>query len=170
MDANLPPPLNPPVLPPAPRRKESAPTLYGIILLKLFVGVVLLFASLALYAMRNEDIQTQFRDTLTQASLGLGSTEDIEKAVAMLTPSNIQILAISMLVYGLLSLVQGGGLIFRFAWAGWLVIAESALFIPFQVWDLFRQFSVVMLLILVLNIAICWYLFASRHRLFGGSR
>src|SRR5688572_17505843 len=171
MDPELPPRIEPPILPAAPpRRKESAPTLYGIILLKLFVGVILVFAALALYAMRNEDLQTQFRDTLTQATVGLGSTEDIEKVVAMLTPSNIQILAISMLAYGLISLIQGVGLIFRAAWAGWFVIIESAIFIPVELWDLFRQFSVLMLLILVLNIAICWYLLASRHRLFGGTR
>ena len=169
MDPGLPPQINPPILPPAPRRKQSAPTLYGIILLKLFVGVILVFASLALYAMRNEDLQTQFRDTLTQATLGLGNTEDIEKVVAWLTPSTIQILAISMLAYGLLSLVQGVGLIFRSAWAGWRVIAESALFIPIQIWDLFRQFSLLMFLILVLNIVICWYLLLSRRRLFGGA-
>jgi uncharacterized membrane protein (DUF2068 family) len=168
MDPNLPPPINPPVLA-APRRKQSAPTLCGIILLKLFVGVVLVFASLALYAMRNEDLQAQFRDTLTHATLGLGSTEDIEKVVAMLTPSTIQILAISMLAYGVLSLVQGVGLIFRAPWAGWLVIVESALFVPIQVWDLFRGFSAIMLLILILNILICWYLLASRQRLFGGA-
>ena len=87
----------------------------------------------------------------------------------MLTPSNIQILVMSMLIYGILSLVQGVGLIFRAAWAGWLVIVESAIFIPIEIWDLFRQFSVLMLLVLVLNIAICWYLLASRHRLFGNS-
>ena len=169
MDPNLPPPINPPILSPVPRRKKSAPTLYGIILLKLFVGTVLLFASLALYAMRNEDLQTQLRDTLTQATLGLGSPEEIEKVLSMLTPSTIQILAISMLVYGLLSLVQGVGLIFRVAWAGWIVIVESALFIPIQIWDLFRDFSVLMFLILILNVAICWYLLASRHRLFGAA-
>ena len=172
MDADLPPPINPPILaafPPPARRRGPAPTLYGIILLKLFVGVILVFAALALYAMRNEDLQAQFRETLSQATLGLGSTEDIEKVVAMLTPSNIQILVMSMLIYGILSLVQGVGLIFRAAWAGWLVIVESAIFIPIEIWDLFRQFSVLMLLVLVLNIAICWYLLASRHRLFGNS-
>jgi len=173
MDPDLPPRIDPPILSPvqpSARRKQSAPTLYSIIILKLFVGVILVFASLALYAMRNEDLQVQARDTLTQASLGLGNTHDIEKAVAMLTPSNIQVLAISMLGYGLLSVVQGVGLIFRSAWAGWLVIVESAIFIPVELWDLFRQFSVLMLLILILNIAICWYLLASRHRLFGGTR
>jgi uncharacterized membrane protein (DUF2068 family) len=168
MDSDLPPPLQPPILPANSRKREAAPTLYGIIILKLFVGVILLFAGLALYAMRNEDLQTQVRETLTQATLGLGTAEDIDKAVALFTPANIQILAVGMFGYALLSVVQGVGLICRAAWAGWLVIIESAIFIPVEVWDLFRQFSVLMLLILVLNIAICWYLLASRHRLFGG--
>jgi hypothetical protein len=172
MDPELPPRIDPPILSPVaptPRRREAAPTLYGIILLKLFVGVILVFAAVVLYAMRNEDLQPQFRETLTEATLGLGTAEDIEKVVAMLTPSAIQILVVSMLVYGVLSLVQGVGLIFRAAWAGWLVIVESAIFIPIEVLDLFRQFSVLMLLVLVLNVVICWYLLASRHRLFGSS-
>ncbi len=36
------------------------------------------------------------------------------------------------MIYSLFAAVEGVGLIFRFPWAGWLSIGESAFFIPIK--------------------------------------
>jgi uncharacterized membrane protein (DUF2068 family) len=82
----------------------------------------------------------------------------------------------------LFSLVEGVGLIFRAPWAGWLAIGESAFFIPIEIYELARHPKVAevynthpawwnhpkfgLLLVLVVNILIVWYLLQNRHRLF----
>jgi len=75
--------------------------------------------------------------------------------------------------------LQAIGLAFRFKWAVWLVIGESAFFIPIEVFELIRKHvpaperhpplfghhKVGILIILIVNVAIVWYLFKNRERL-----
>ncbi len=69
-------------------------------------------------------------------------------------------------LYSLISLVESVGLIFRFFWAGWLAIGESAFFIPIEVRELIIRPHGFVLGVLAFNVLIVWYLFATRHRLF----
>jgi uncharacterized membrane protein (DUF2068 family) len=64
---------------------------------------------------------------------------------------------------------------FRVSWAGWMAIGESAFFIPIEIWELVRRtdperphpgHTVTVLVILVINVVIVWYLLQNRHRLF----
>ena len=80
----------------------------------------------------------------------------------------MQLFLIGTLLYGAFSLVEGVGLIFRAAFAGWMVIAESAVFVPLEIWEMLRSFSITVTIVLILNIAIVWYLYGNRHRLFHG--
>ena len=64
------------------------------------------------------------------------------------------------------SLVEGTGLLFRIRWAGWLAIGESLFFIPIEVHELMKRFSVAVFVILALNVWIAWYLYQNRARLF----
>jgi uncharacterized membrane protein (DUF2068 family) len=57
-------------------------------------------------------------------------------------------------------------LIFRFWWAGWLAIAESAFFVPIEIYRLARQYSPPLLIVTIANIVIVWYLYANRQALF----
>jgi uncharacterized membrane protein (DUF2068 family) len=76
-------------------------------------------------------------------------------------------------------MLQAVGLAFRVSWAVWLVIAESAFFIPIEVFELVRQHApnpdnhphffahpkIGIAIVLLINIAIVWYLFENRARL-----
>jgi len=60
-------------------------------------------------------------------------------------------------------------LIFRAGWACWLAIGESAFFIPIEIYELVkptRKPSLTLVLILIINIVIVWYLARNRSRLF----
>jgi uncharacterized membrane protein (DUF2068 family) len=163
-----PPPLNPPLLTPQVQQKKSAPGLCSIIVLKLVLGVILLFAGVAMYGMRGTNLQEEFRRALSEANISpdSGTFGEVTKQLERITPPVMQTFAIGTVLYGLLSIVQGAGLIFRAAWAGWLVIIESLIFVPVEVWELVTRFSVLVLVVLLLNAAICWYLLARRRTLF----
>jgi uncharacterized membrane protein (DUF2068 family) len=100
---------------------------------------------------------------------------DLAVQIGHLTEANVLWAAAGTLVYSLISLVEGVGLIFRVSWAGWMAIGESAFFIPIEIYDLVHQtvpdrprpgHTVTVLAILALNIFIVWYLFQNRRRLF----
>jgi|WetSurMetagenome_2_1015567.scaffolds.fasta_scaffold142073_1 uncharacterized membrane protein (DUF2068 family) len=148
--------------------KQRAPTLYLIIALKLLKGLLLLLLALGVYSLSDTNLPEEFRRLL--AFLHVDPEKkffvDLAEKVKGITPANVYWVAVGTALYSVFSLVEGIGLTFRVPWAGYLAIGESTFFIPIEVYELIHAFSVKVLLILVLNIAIVWYLFANRHRLF----
>lgn len=148
--------------------KRRAPTLYAIIAIKLSKGLLLLLLGAGVYSLHDSNLPEQFRQALQFFHF------DPEKKfftvlanhLAQVTPANVIWVARGTVLYSLFSLVEGTGLVFRVSWAGWLTIGESVFFIPIEVYELLRGFSLSVLVILGFNVIIVWYLLQNRHRLF----
>jgi uncharacterized membrane protein (DUF2068 family) len=148
--------------------KQRAPTLYGIILFKLGKGLLLLSLALGIYSLAGDDLAMMFERLVRWIRLDPESEffSGLAEKLARITPTNIRWLAAGTFFYSLFSLVEGVGLTLRVSWAGWMAIGESAFFIPIELFDLNRQFTWTVAVILALNVAIFWYLLQNRHRLF----
>lgn len=147
---------------------KRAPTLYVIIGIKLVKGVLLLLLGLGLYTLSNNNLPDEFRSLLQFFDLDPDKKffTDLSARIGNLSEGNMLWLGWLTMLYSLFSLVEGVGLIFRVSWAGWLAMAESVFFIPIEVYDLSHHLRTSIIIILILNIAIVWYLFQNRHRLF----
>jgi uncharacterized membrane protein (DUF2068 family) len=159
---------------PQPAKKPSrAPTLYLIIAMKLSKGLLLLLLALGVYSLR-KNLPDEFHQSLEFFHLDPEKAffTDLANQLSQITPANIVWFARGTVLYSLFSLVEGVGLIFRVAWAGWLAIGESAFFIPIELFELLKSLShnyrhtASLLVILGLNVLIVWYLFQNRERLF----
>jgi uncharacterized membrane protein (DUF2068 family) len=167
----------------APTAKKRAPTLYLIIADKLIKGILSLLLAFGVYKMAGIDLSLVFDRVVHWTHL---DPEDrflanIGGLIDQITPANMRMVATGTLLYSILSLIEGLGLIFRAPWANWLAIGESAFFIPIEVYELTRHFRINrsgpellsrpvlgLLMVLVCNILIVWYLYANRKRLFHG--
>jgi uncharacterized membrane protein (DUF2068 family) len=151
-----------------PEHKQRAPTLYAIILIKLLKGALFLSMAIVAYTLSDNDLPWEYRNLLHHLRLNPEKKFFSELAVKIgtITEANVLWVAAGTAVYSMFSLVEGVGLMFRVPWAGWLAIGESAFFIPIEVFDLVHRFSWTVLIILLLNVLIVWYLFANRERLF----
>ena len=149
---------------PVPR----APTLYGIILIKIVKGVVFLMLALGVFAMVGQHLGDELDHFLRWVHLDpeMRFFSNLGDRLDRITPDNVRWVASGSLLYGLLSLAEGVGLIFRLKWVGMVVVFESALLIPFELYKLRHGFSAILLLVLAVNVAIVWYLFQNRDRLF----
>jgi uncharacterized membrane protein (DUF2068 family) len=159
----------------APKEKEvlnRAPTLYAIIIMKLLKGLLCVAIALALYSLSDNDLPAEYQEWLHR--LGFNPERkfwsDLAAKVAGLTEAKMLHAAVGTLIYSLFSLVEGVGLMFRVSWSGWMAIGESVFFIPLEVRRLMDKFTWPVLVILVLNIIIVWYLAANRERLFRHHR
>jgi uncharacterized membrane protein (DUF2068 family) len=152
--------------------RKRAPTLYVIITIKLLKGLLLLLLGLGVYSLSDNNLPAEFRGFLEFFHLDPENRffSELARKLANVTPENVIWLAGGTILYSLFSLVEGVGLIFRVSWAGWMAIGESAFFIPIELFDLNHLFSWTVLVILGLNIAIVWYLFQNRRRLFRHHR
>ncbi|MBI5386158.1 MAG: DUF2127 domain-containing protein [Verrucomicrobia bacterium] len=148
--------------------QRRAPALYVIIVLKLGKALLLLALALGFFSLIGQDIDAQF-DRLLRL-LYLNPEQHFLAALGQklqrITPSKLRWLGSGSLLYSMLLLVESTGLIRRSWWAVWLAIGETAFFIPFEVMDLLEHFSWVVLVILLLNNIIVWYLVKNRERLF----
>jgi len=60
--------------------------------------------------------------------------------------------------YAALFLTEGTGLLFRKRWAEWLTIVATSSLMPFEVYELLKEFTAVRLLALFVNAAVVLYL------------
>jgi uncharacterized membrane protein (DUF2068 family) len=148
--------------------KKRAPTLYAIILIKLLKGGLFLSMAIVAYTLSDNDLPLEYRHLLHHLRLNPERKffSELALKVGTLTQANVLWVAAGTAVYSLFSWVEGVGLMFRVSWAGWMAIGESAFFIPIEIFELLHRYSTTVLVILLLNILIVWYLFANRERLF----
>ncbi len=167
---------------PAPTAKpKRAPTLYFIVAFKCAKGLAALLVALSAYNLTDNNLPEDFRRLLEFFHLDPEKKFFVELAdrIAEITPNNLNWLAVISVVYGLFMLLQAVGLALRVGWIVWLVIAESAFFVPIEIFELvhrrapnlenhphlFAHPKIVIAIILAANVAIVWYLFKNRDRL-----
>ena len=148
---------------------RRAPTLYAIIAMKLLKAALFIGFAIAAYTLSDNDLPYEYRRLLH--FLGFRPEwrffADLATQIGKLTQANVLWTAAGTLAYSLFALVEGVGLMFRVNWAGWLAIGESAFFIPIEIYELVHhRFSLTVLVILGINVAIVWYLLRNRERLF----
>jgi uncharacterized membrane protein (DUF2068 family) len=145
-----------------------APTLYGIITFKLLRGVVLLMLAMKAFTLVGEDLRPHFDAAVHGLRLDPETEffDHLGDRIDAITPLNVRWAATGALLYAVLSLSEGVGLALRSRWAGLLVVAESAFFVPVETYTLVKNPSITIVMILVLNVLIVLYLHRNRERLF----
>ena len=148
--------------------KKPAPMLYVIIGIKVIKGVLLLLLAFGVYRLADNDLMRDYRLFLDWIHVDPERKffTDLAAQIKTITPGNVYWVASGTAIYSLFSLVEGVGLIFRVTWAAYLAIGESAFFIPIEIYELMHRFLPAVLVVLILNILIVWYLFVNRDRLF----
>lgn len=81
-----------------------------------------------------------------------------------LGPKQFRMFGVAALVYAALYALQGYGLWLGRRWAEYLVIIETCLLLPFELWELAHRFSTFKSFVLVVNVAVVIYLIALLRR------
>jgi len=172
-------------MPAEPKKNGSqtkrAPTLYFIVGFKLLKGTVAMLLALGAFSLTDNNLPEEFQKLLMFLHLDPEKKffVDLADNIGQITPKNLEWVAAGSIVYGLFMLLQAFGLAFRVSWIVWLVIAESAFFIPIELYELVRRHvpnpenhthlfahpRISVAIVLVVNIAIVWYLFKNRARI-----
>jgi uncharacterized membrane protein (DUF2068 family) len=159
----------------APLRR--APTLYAIIFFKLVKGILFCAFGVVLYFQATHDLPKEWQDLLNQPFVGHVFErlrihpeneffQHIAEQIANVTEKQVHVWAVGTMLFSLFPMVEGIGMLYRAGWAGWLAIGESAFFVPIEMYKLATKFSPNMLVVMLANILIVWYLYAYRKTLF----
>jgi uncharacterized membrane protein (DUF2068 family) len=86
------------------------------------------------------------------------------------TPKQLKALSAGTFIYAGLFLTEGVGLLLRKHWAEYFTIITTGAFIPLEIYELVRHFTVTKLVVTAINVLIIWYLVArvrSRSKRFS---
>jgi len=150
-----------------PGATRRAPTLYFIIGFKLLKGAGALLLAMGFCSLTDNNLPEDFQRLLLSLHLDPEKKFFVELAarVGEITPANLAWAAMGAMIYSGFMLLQAVGLMFRVSWIVWLVIGESAFFVPIELFELVHRPSGLKLFILAANALIVWYLFVNRARL-----
>lgn len=81
-----------------------------------------------------------------------------------ITPQRLHELGIILFVYSGLFLAEGIGLWSLKRWGEWLTVVITSSLLPFEVYEAWHRFTFLKLLVLVINVAIVWYLVMRLRR------
>jgi len=87
------------------------------------------------------------------------------------TPKQLKELSVGTFLYAGLFLTEGTGLLLRKRWAEYFTIITTGLFIPLEIYEIARHFTVTKLVVTAINVLIVVYLVArvrSRSKRFSG--
>jgi uncharacterized membrane protein (DUF2068 family) len=148
--------------------RRRAPTLWAIIAVKLGKALLLALLAAGFASLIGKDVGQVFDNVLRFVRIDPEHRffARLGENLAKITPTNLRWLASGSLLYALLLAIEGYGLIRRSWWAVWFAIAETAFFIPLELFELLGKFSWAMFSLLAGNVVIVAYLIACRDKLF----
>ena len=133
---------------------------------KLLQGLLLAIVATGLLASVNHDLQTMLGDAVKALHFDTGNrhvTALLQKT-GLIDDQKLKRIGGLSLAYGAVFMVEGVGLILKKRWAEYLTLVITLSFIPLEVFELWKHFTVLKLALLVVNLAIALYLVVMLRR------
>lgn len=141
-----------------PQRIDTG--IWLIAIFKLAKALALLAAGIGAAMLMHHDVQATLR-SLTNALLVGRESRVIEQLlvkVASVDDRELRLAEVGTFLYSALFFTEGTGLLLRRRWAEYMTIIITASFIPFEIIAVVRRFAPVRLVVVVINVAVIWYL------------
>jgi uncharacterized membrane protein (DUF2068 family) len=129
-------------------------------LFKLVKGVGLLILGVGLLKMLHRDVATVAEHWIEVLRVD-PDNRFVHRALLKIfnvTPKQLKELSAGTFVYSAIFLTEGVGLLARKHWAEYMTLISTGLFIPLEVYEIYRHFTMLKVGVTVVNMAIVWYL------------
>jgi uncharacterized membrane protein (DUF2068 family) len=137
-----------------------------IAVFKVVKGLLLLFLGLGLLKLVHAEIATLF--SLLIEALHLKADSRVIHALVLkvdaLQPHSVLLAGLVSLGYAGMLLVEGIGLWLEFTWAAYLTVVSTSLLLPFELYEVFEQMSILRVGVLLVNLIIVLYLISQLKR------
>ena len=137
-----------------------------IAVFKMVKGVLLLLVGLGLLKLVHAEIATLFSLLIEALHLNADSRliHSLVLKVDALQPNRVLLAGLVSLSYAGMLLVEGIGLWLEFAWAAYLTVVSTSLLLPFELYEVIEQVSMLRVGVLLLNLVIVLYLISQLRR------
>jgi uncharacterized membrane protein (DUF2068 family) len=137
-----------------------------IAVFKLAKGVLLLVAALGTLEVMNKDVTEVLGTWASRVHLDPDGrvTRAVLRHAADLHPRRLVAISAGMFFYAALLLTEGIGLMLDKRWAEYFTVIVTASFVPLEIYEIGRRTTAPRIALLVVNLAIIWYLIARLRR------
>ena len=137
-----------------------------IAVFKVVKGLLLLLLGLGLLKLMHAEIATLF--SLLIEALHLNADSRFIHALVLkvdaLQPNSVLLAGLISLGYAGMLLVEGIGLWMELTWAAYLTVVSTSLLLPFELYEVVEQVSLLRIGVLLLNLVIVAYLISQLKR------
>jgi len=147
-------------------RKPQRAGIGLIAVFKVLKGLLLLIVSLGLLPLVHGELATFFSLLLEALHLDANSRllHSLVLRVDALQPHDVLMISLVSLGYAAVFLTEGIGLWYEWSWAALLAVISTGFFVPFELYELVKQFTVGGFAVLLVNLLIVAYLVAQLKR------
>ncbi|KQA19937.1 DUF2127 domain-containing protein [Vibrio metoecus] len=140
---------------------EKHQGLKAVALLESTKGIISLLVGLGLHHFAGDSLQQLLQDLLLHLHLNPASywPEKVMHQAGLIAHFNLNWVAAGALVYGLIRLVEAYGLWHNLLWTEWFALLSGAIYLPFEVYELFVHPGLLSVAALVINIVIVFYMY-----------
>jgi uncharacterized membrane protein (DUF2068 family) len=132
---------------------------------KLLKGALLLFSGIGLLRLLHRDVAEVVMTWINTLQID-PDNRHIHALIAKastVSEDRLKELSLGSFFYAGLLLTEGSGLLMQKVWARYLTLILTSSFIPLELWELHRRFSIFKLVVIAANAAIVWYLAVRVH-------
>ena len=148
-----------------PSRRPGAVLLRLIGGIKILKGVALIAAAISVFHLIHKDIADVILTWSHRLHIAPGYflVERLVKRVQSVTERQLVVLAVVLLIYAAMFLIEGTGLLLMKHWAEWMTVITTSGLIPFELYEMIHRPSRFKAITMLVNVAIAVYL-AERVR------
>ncbi|CZF86600.1 DUF2127 domain-containing protein [Grimontia marina] len=134
--------------------------LRAIAILEAGKGLLALIVGLALHELGGVEIQALCEQMLRHLRLNPAGEipSVIHKALTSVDDRNLTIFALGTLLYAIVRFIEAYGLWRAFGWTEWFALASGAIYLPFEVYEVFTTGKTLAYLALVMNLLVVGYM------------
>ncbi|MBI3397894.1 MAG: DUF2127 domain-containing protein [Deltaproteobacteria bacterium] len=151
--------------------KKNEAFLKFIIVEKFVLGIIAVLLAFGILSLINKDMEEFANEIVAFFNLDMDNyyIEALIDKIGMIENGTIIGVSIGIVSYAALNLAMSYGLHKRRRWAEWLTVVATSLLIPFEIYEIVQVQTLIRIGVLVLNIAIVYYL-AKHKELFKGRK
>ncbi len=146
-----------------------SPGLRLIAVFKLVQGLLLALLGTGFWMLISRDADAQATHWLGALRIDINGhfTRSLLNKVDAINPLHFKRLSLGAFLYAGMLMTEGTGLLLQKWWAEYLTVVVTGSFLPLELYEVTRHFSVTTLVILAANLAVVWYLvkiLLDKHR------
>jgi uncharacterized membrane protein (DUF2068 family) len=140
---------------------HSGKGIRAVAVLEASKGILALIVALGLHVYAGQNLSLLASELVTHLHLNPAShyPNIFIAAIGSISPSSLSLLSLGAVAYTLIRFIEAYGLWCNKRWTQWFALVSGAIYLPFELYEMINHFSVLSVIVLLINLAIVLYMY-----------